>query len=148
MPNLELNREQLEEIFPHRGRALLLDRAERPGDRMAVGYHVVTEADCEGHFPAGFIYPGHVSLEQMALTVGLAANGTLTEDQAPYFAGVDEIRWRGVVKVGDEVRTVARLTRPSSKRIIVGDAEAFVGEKLVAEAKGILCLIGSKQINS
>jgi len=41
-----LDRAAIESILPHRGRALMLDRAE-VGEDTAIGYFVVTEEICE-----------------------------------------------------------------------------------------------------
>jgi 3-hydroxymyristoyl/3-hydroxydecanoyl-(acyl carrier protein) dehydratase len=142
MPNIELNRVQLEQIFPHKGRALMLDRAEIMEDGLVRGYHLVTEADCEGHFEGDPIYPGHWRIEQVALTLGLAGISVLADGQLPFLLKVGETRFPGLATLGDEVRSEARLTKPATRRSIMGSGKAFVDERLVAEVKDIWCLIG------
>lgn len=46
----QLDRAGIEALLPHRGRALLLDRAE-VYEYSATGYFVVTQEVCEGHLP-------------------------------------------------------------------------------------------------
>jgi 3-hydroxymyristoyl/3-hydroxydecanoyl-(acyl carrier protein) dehydratase len=80
-------------------------------------------------------------LEAIALTVGIAASPRLKEGYIPLFRRMDRLDFLNPVKINDLVRTEAEVTCQSS-RFIEGNGRAFVGDKLVAEAKRIICLIG------
>jgi 3-hydroxymyristoyl/3-hydroxydecanoyl-(acyl carrier protein) dehydratase len=141
MPNIEWGKSQIEHVLPHRGRALLLDKVKIVEDGTIFGYHTVTDKDCEGHFPGNPIYPGVLRIEQIAQTLGIGGVNTLIEGELPYFVGAEKLRFPGIARQGDLVRTEATISRQSA-RYIKGSGRAFVGEILVAEVEDILCLIG------
>lgn len=135
-----LGREEIEKILPHRGRALLLDRVEFDGEHV-VGYLTVREEHCEGHFPGFSIMRGIDRIEMIALTLGVAANAQLPEGQMAYLVGIGEAKFRGMVVLGNLVRSEVKITRQTS-RMIKGEGKAFVGDKVVAEVQDIVAVIG------
>lgn len=137
-----LEREEIEKILPHRGRALLLDKAElEKGSDKATGFLTVRDEHCEGHFPGSPIMRGVDRIEMIALTLGLAAQADLPPSYLPFLVGLDKIKFPDVAVLGDLVRTEAIITRKGS-RIIKGQGEAYVGEKLIAEVGEIVLVIG------
>ncbi len=146
MNNIErrsLDKEEIEKILPHRGRALLLDRVEFDGDKT-IGYLTVREEHCEGHLPGFPIMRGVDRIEMIALTLGVAARTQLPEGYLPFLAKIVGARFPALAKPGDTIRSEVAITK-ISKRIIQGSGKAFVEEQVVAEVQEITCVISKMQ---
>jgi 3-hydroxyacyl-[acyl-carrier-protein] dehydratase len=100
-----LGRAQIEAILPHRDPFLLLDEVVElePGARV-VARKRVTEDDCAGHFPGNPIMPGVKMVEALAQAGAVAV---LCEEEnrgkLALFAGIDDVRFKRVVRPGDEL---------------------------------------------
>lgn len=134
-----LERADIELILPHRGRALLLDRAELTHNG-AVGYLTVREDITEGHFPGNPIMKGYDRAEMLVQTLGLAASTQLEGGYLAFLVKADGLRWPRLAILGNLVRAEAEITR-RTRRIIEGKGEAFVGDKLVAAVSFISFVI-------
>jgi 3-hydroxyacyl-[acyl-carrier-protein] dehydratase len=96
--------------LPHRYPFLLVDRGlecHKGKSIVALKNVTINEQFFQGHFPGNPVMPGVLMLEALAQAAGLLA--FITEDVYPdeitqfYFAGLDEVRFRKVVKPGDEL---------------------------------------------
>jgi 3-hydroxyacyl-[acyl-carrier-protein] dehydratase len=144
MPLLDIN--GIQGILPHRHPFLLVDRIVElePGQR-AVGLKNVTinEPFFQGHYPQNPIMPGVLMVEAMAQVGGIALHGALEqgEGKLPLFAGIDGVRFRRVVRPGDQLRIeveVLKVRRGAGKvrgRVLVEDEAAVEGELLFFFAK-------------
>ena len=128
---LPLDKAAIEAILPHRDPFLLLDEVTElsPGARV-VALKLVTEEDCAGHFPGNPIMPGVLMVEAMA-QCGAVAVLSEEENQGKLalFAGIDDVRFKRIVRPGDELELVCELERmrgPVGK----GKARATVGGEL------------------
>jgi 3-hydroxyacyl-[acyl-carrier-protein] dehydratase len=102
-PALPLRKREIEEIIPHRDPFLLIDEVTElvPGERV-VATHVVTEADCAGHFPGNPIMPGVKMVEALAQCGAVAVlSQEENRGRLALFAGIDDVRFKRIVRPGD-----------------------------------------------
>jgi 3-hydroxyacyl-[acyl-carrier-protein] dehydratase len=132
-----LSIEQIKEIIPHRYPFLLVDKIieVEPGKR-AVGIKNVSanEEFFNGHFPDYPVMPGVLIIEAIAQAGGVAL--MQQEDmkgKLALFAGIDECRFKGQVKPGDQLRLEMEVTK-QRRSIVKGKGTASVDGKVVAEA--------------
>jgi 3-hydroxyacyl-[acyl-carrier-protein] dehydratase len=99
-------RDEIERILPHREPMLLLDDVLElePGARV-VARKLVTDTNCAGHFPGNPIMPGVLMVEALAQAGAVAV---LSEEEnrgkLALFAGIDDVRFKRIVRPGDELR--------------------------------------------
>ena len=80
-------------------------------------YRVTGDEDClTGHFPGNPILPGVIQLEALAQAGAIAV---LADDRyagrLPLFGGVEKVRWRRIVRPGDELVLSVELERLSAR---------------------------------
>ncbi len=131
-----LDRSAIEALIPHRDPFLLIDRITEldPGVR-AVGEHVFTGSEWyqPGHFPGNPIVPGVILVESMAQTATVMAMSLPDyREGLGLFAGIEEMRFKRMVRPGDTGRFEAVMDRfrRGFARVTV---RTFVGEELAAE---------------
>ena len=131
-----LDRKGIEALIPHRDPFLLIDRiTELEPLVRAVGEHDFTgeEFYLKGHFPGNPIVPGVILTESMAqvATVCAMAHPEYREGLG-LFAGIDEMRFKRIVRPGETGRFTAvfEKMRRGFGRVRVS---AHVGDELAAE---------------
>jgi 3-hydroxyacyl-[acyl-carrier-protein] dehydratase len=131
-----LDKPGIEALIPHRDPFLLIDRITEldPGKR-AVGEHTFTGDEWyqAGHFPGNPIVPGVILTESMAQTATVMAMALPDyRDGLGLFAGIEEMRFKRIVKPGDTGRFIAVIEkmRRGFARVKV---QTFVGDELAAE---------------
>jgi len=128
------------ERLPHRFPFLLVDRVlDVVAGKSIVAVKNVTmnEAHFQGHFPGHPVMPGVLILEALAQAGGLLAYETASGEERLailYLVGVEESRFRQIVRPGDQLMLRAELV--SHRRNIWRFASvAEVDGKVVAEAQ-------------
>ncbi len=130
-----MNQEEIKSILPHRGSMLLLDEANVTEDGVATGVYRVKgdEWFLGGHFPGNPVMPGVIQCEIIA-----QASSMLFADQlkgkTAYYAGIDKVRFRRMVKPGDTLRVTSSLIR-SKLNLFVVKGEAAVDGELAASGE-------------
>jgi 3-hydroxyacyl-[acyl-carrier-protein] dehydratase len=131
-PAAPFGRREIEAILPHRDPFLLLDEVVElePGARV-VARKRVTEEDCAGHFPGNPIMPGVKMVEALA-QAGAVAVLVEAENRGKLalFAGIDDVRFKRIVRPGDELTLECRLEQVRGP-IGKGKARATVSGELV-----------------
>ena len=127
-------------ILPHRYPFVMVDRIlEIEEGKHIVGLKNVTinEPFFQGHFPGEPVMPGVLILEGMAQVGALLAYRSIPEaigNKLVYFAGLEGVRFRKVVRPGDQViyRLEIIKLKPKLSKMT---GKAFVDGQLVAEAE-------------
>ncbi|BCS80589.1 3-hydroxyacyl-ACP dehydratase FabZ [Anaerocellum diazotrophicum] len=125
-------------ILPHRYPFLLVDKiVEVEEGKRAKGIKNVTinEPFFQGHFPGNPVMPGVLIVEAMA-QVGAVAM-LLKEEfigKTPFFAGIDKVRFKKVVKPGD-VLVIETVLISLKGSIGKAKAAAYVDGEVVCEGE-------------
>jgi 3-hydroxyacyl-[acyl-carrier-protein] dehydratase len=139
-----LSTQEIMAIIPHRYPFLLIDRVLElePGLR-AVAEKLVSanEPQFTGHFPGNPIMPGVLMVEALAQTGAVAAL-SLPENRGKLavFAGIDDCRFKRLVRPGDILRLEVSLDK-FRRGIGKGRARATVDGQLAVEAGLLFALI-------
>lgn len=124
------------ERIPHRYPFLLVDRIlERDVEKKTiVGRKNVTinEEFFNGHFPGHPIMPGVLIVEGMAQCLGVLVMEGQT-DKVPYFAAIDNVKFKQPVKPGDTITYEVQLEK-MKRNIVKASGNAYVDGEKVTEA--------------
>ena len=136
-PVAPFGRDVIEQLIPHRPPFLLVDEILElePGKRV-VGRRAVRADDWwfAGHFPQRPVMPGVLTIEAIAQAGAVA----VLADEAnygkiPFFAGIDDCRFKRVVEPGDVLTLECEFVRVRGP-IAKGQGRATVDGELAAEA--------------
>jgi beta-hydroxyacyl-ACP dehydratase FabZ len=141
--------EDIMKELPHRYPMLLVDRIEAIDleARTIVGIKNVTmnEPFFQGHFPGMPVMPGVLQIEAMAQVGGiLLARVGDHSGRIPYFMSIDKVKFRKLVKPGDQLRIEATITnlRSKSARFSV---VTKVGDDVVSQAE-LMCMVTDQKV--
>ena len=119
-----MNREELMSILPHRGSLLLVDEAHLDGEGVAHGSYRARgdEWFFDGHFPGNPVMPGVVQCEIIA-QVSCVLFAQSLQGKTAYYAGIDKVRFRKMVRPGDELLvTVTPVRSKLNVYVVKGEA--------------------------
>src|SRR5690242_7747727 len=125
-------------LLPHRPPFRFVDAVDalEAGTSVTARYRVRgDEAFLAGHFPGNPVFPGVIQLEALAQAGAIAV---LSDERyagsLPLFGGVEKVRWRRLVRPGDELELSVELERLSA-RGGWGQARASVDGAPACEAR-------------
>src|ERR1700704_4286559 len=118
-PPMADDRSPLVALLPHRAPFLFIDDVDEcePAVSVRARYRITgDEAFLAGHFPGNPVFPGVLQLEALAQTGAIAV---LADDRyagkLPLFGGVESVRFRRLVRPGDELTLLVELERLSAR---------------------------------
>jgi 3-hydroxyacyl-[acyl-carrier-protein] dehydratase len=137
IPAVPFGRDVIESLIPHRAPFLLVDEIIElePGKRV-VGRREIRADDWwfPGHFPERPVMPGVLTIEAIAQAGAVAVlSAGENEGKIPFFAGIDDCRFKRVVEPGDVLTLECEFVRVRGP-IAKGKGRATVGNELAAEA--------------
>ncbi|MBQ3388798.1 MAG: beta-hydroxyacyl-ACP dehydratase [Thermoguttaceae bacterium] len=112
--------------------AIVYDNAE---DFTCVGYKDMTDSEfwVRGHMPGKPILPGVIICEAAAqLASYYCGKHAMAEGAMMGFAGLEDVKFRGLVRPGDRLVIQAKMLR-MRKFLVTAQFMALVGENIVAE---------------
>ena len=115
---MSIDSDALVALLPHRSPFKFVDRVEELGDGRIVARFLVTgdEPALAGHFPGNPIFPGVLQLEALAQAGAIAVlSNERFADKLPLFGGVEDCRFRRVVRPGDELTLHVEMERISAR---------------------------------
>jgi 3-hydroxyacyl-[acyl-carrier-protein] dehydratase len=140
--------DEIKKYLPHRYPFLLVDRILEvvPGKSLtAIKNVTVNEPFFNGHFPEGPIMPGVLIIEALAQASGILIFKTDNSMPAPdnwfFLGGVDNARFKRVVRPGDQLRLEIQILR-ARRDLWKFKCEASVDGQLACSAE-ILNVRGS-----
>ena len=125
-----MNRDELKKYLPHREPMLLIDELEIDGEGVAHGKYLIRDDKffCRGHFPGNPIVPGVIQCEIMAQSCALLVKDEIV-GKTTLYSGIDNVRFKNVIRPGDVCEITARLTGRRGK-LFFCEASIHVGGKL------------------
>lgn len=140
-----MNREDIKEFLPHREPMLLVDWTEKDGDVIRSRYHVTGEEwFLRGHFPDFPVVPGVIVCEIMAQSCSLIVGEGL-KGHTPFYAGLDKVRFKQMVRPGDTIEVVAKPISIRGALYVIG-AQATVDGKLACKGELTFYLMDNKDL--
>lgn len=131
--------EKIKKLLPHRFPFLMVDRILELTSGHIIGIKNTTynEAFFQGHFEQEHVFPGVLLVETMAQVGGILVMNNVDEPEkySTYFLKIDRMKFKHKVIPGDTIVVRCDLTEPIRRSIVIMYAQAFVGEKLVAEGE-------------
>ena len=108
---------------------------ENKDDVACVGYKDLTDGEfwVRGHIPGNPILPGVIICEAAAqLASYCSGRFAISEGVMMGFAGLDEVKFRGLIRPGDRLVIQAKMLK-MRKFLITAQFMALVGDDIVAE---------------
>lgn len=133
-----LNKEQIQEVIPHRFEMLLIDEVEIITPGVKATGKVILKDDTwffKGHFPIEPVMPGVLQVEAAA-QIGAVALLSLEENKGKigYFGGIDKAKFKQKVVPGDILEITVEITAIKGP-IGKGSAKGYVNNKLAFSAE-------------
>jgi 3-hydroxyacyl-[acyl-carrier-protein] dehydratase len=103
---------------------------------LTVTYKDVTDDEfwVRGHIPGRPLMPGVIMLEAAAQTCSYYYGRSVEDPRFMGFMGLEQVRFRGIVSVGDRLIVAAKCLELKSRRMVF-DCQGFVGPKMMFQCR-------------
>ena len=136
-PAAPFGRDEIEKIIPHRSPFLLVDEVLElePGKRVVARREVRSDDWWfPGHFPDRPVMPGVLTIEAIAQAGAVAVLADeANRGKLPFFAGIDDCRFKRVVEPGDTLVLECEFVRVRGP-VARGEGVARVDGDVAAQA--------------
>jgi 3-hydroxyacyl-[acyl-carrier-protein] dehydratase len=115
--------------------AIVYDDLER---HICVGYRDLTDQEfwVSGHMPSFALLPGVIMCEAAAQVLSYhVQKNDLSGVEVVGFGGLDNVKFRGIVRPGDRLTIVVQVIKYRRGRLVVCKFQEFVGTTLVCEGE-------------
>lgn len=115
--------------------AIVHDDLER---HICVGYRDLTDQEfwVSGHMPSFALLPGVIMCEAAAQVLSYhVQKNDLSGVEVVGFGGLDNVKFRGIVRPGDRLLIVVQVIKYRRGRMVVCKFQEFVGTTLVCEGE-------------
>jgi len=142
---MNLNKEQIQEIIPHRPPMLFVDEVLdlQPGVAIKAKFFIMPDWDIfTGHFPNAPVLPGVFGVEALAQTASiLLLSMERYAGKIPYFIGIDEVKFKKKILPGDTMIMEATIWKENvEKAVVTCEAAAYIGDDLATSGKVALAM--------
>ncbi len=136
-----MNKSEIMTILPHRDNMLLIDEVIQKDGKACGKYHVTgDEWFLKGHFPGNPVVPGVLLCEILGQTAAVLFSGEELQGKTPYFTGLNNVKFKTMVRPGDTVETECVITK-SKHPFYFGEGQGSVNGKLCVKAEFSFALI-------
>lgn len=145
-----MNRQELEQLLPHRDGMLLLDEAEvverEDGVRRAHAKKRIRPEEffLQGHFPGDPIVPGVILCEILAQSACVLLGDKAGHTCKTLYTGLDQVRFKHPVRPGDLLETTCEIEK-SKGPFYWAKGEGHVGGDLCIRASFSFAVIPAEE---
>jgi len=135
-----MNREQIQNYLPHRGKMLLLDDSDIIDEKTCIGHYAVKgdEYFLDGHFPGNPIVPGVILCEMMAQNscLLLTAQGQEnTQIKKAFLVKMEKVKFNKPAVPHDVLTLKTTLVNKVGNFYYVVDGQVLVDDKVIASGQ-------------
>lgn len=139
---INLNKDEIKKIIPHREPMLLLDEVNILTEFTSEGKYFVkgNEYFLKGHYPNNAIVPGVIQCEMMAQLGAVLIMYNLEFKRTPMLAKMDKVEFKKSIYPNSLVDLSFNITK-KTEFVIYGNAKACVENKLVSSMDIVMALL-------
>lgn len=139
---INLNKDEIKKIIPHREPMLLLDEVNILTEFTSEGKYFVkgNEYFLKGHYPNNAIVPAVIQCEMMAQLGAVLIMYNLEFKRTPMLAKMDKVEFKKSIYPNSLVDLSFNITK-KTEFVIYGNAKACVENKLVSSMDIVMALL-------
>ena len=143
-----MNKQELENVIPHRNSMMLIDEATKTGENTCEGKKYITgnEWFLDGHFQGNPVVPGVILCEMMAQASAVIV-AEVSAQSIPYFTGIEKAKFKNKVLPGDTFEIKCELTKSRGVFHFIS-AKGYVNGKLCTQADLSFALIPKDKVEN
>ena len=130
-----MTKEEIQQVLPHREPMLLIEKTSLDENGLAHAWATIPSNAfyCQGHFPGNPVVPGVILCEMMAQST-CQLFPEVFKDHLMVYRGLENIKFRGMVKPGDVCEIVTGLVEQKGS-LFVCDSKVLVAGRCCAQGR-------------